>query len=597
MRFVFSAVIAALVAVAAQPPPGGNLLPGGRGSPPPAPTGFPSLPGSGPTQPGQPSPPPPRLPQDGLGGQVLGMLNPPDGQQGPPPPGAFQNLTSLLDRAIHNATGMNGRPEPIDMLLRGMGAALLRNGTHFMERRFPNATAGFKPLPPSVFDRPGGNESEGMEMNVGDCRIRLPPMGPDDPNRPHMNNTDLMMNAINFDHNLFPERSRRPLNASVLSITVCDANGTEIPLHDLQRPIRFTLPLDRNYTDAELNNPNLVAACVYWDLQAGDWKEDGCKVDGIVSNLIQCSCTHLTDFSAILALPPPPPSPPGGNDGNGGPGGDEARLGDLANDLRDRLKQPRGGSQAPIDLHNITSFLDLAARNGGPGALDDMQLAAALILRNDTLGGRFEYRNNNASFQFNRLRPDGPQEENLDGTHVRLPPLPFDNTSLISIINHEKNPHDSPRPLGCKVVSITISDENGTEIEVRDLQHPISISIPLLTPDADFASKAPVCLYWNTQYSEWRSDGCMAVGGDATMVNCSCNHLTDFSAAYESSSSSSSSSTELGAPIGGAVGGLIALVLIITLVVIIVKKKKSAVKPLSSQPGQGNEHVAVAVRK
>jgi hypothetical protein len=78
------------------------------------------------------------------------------------------------------------------------------------------------------------------------------------------------------------------------------------------------------------------------------------------------------------------------------------------------------------------------------GALDDMQLAAALILRNDTLGGRFEYRNNNASFQFNRF--------------------------LIRIINHENNPHDSPRALGCKVVSITISDENGTEIEVRDLQ-------------------------------------------------------------------------------------------------------------------------------
>jgi len=48
----------------------------------------------------------------------------------------------------------------------------------------------------------------------------------------------------------------------------------------------------------------------------------------------------------------------------------------------------------------------------------------------------------------------------------------------------------------------------------------------LVCPPATFT---PKCQYWSNKLKDWSSDGCVATVGNATMIQCQCTHLTDFS--------------------------------------------------------------------
>ena len=52
---------------------------------------------------------------------------------------------------------------------------------------------------------------------------------------------------------------------------------------------------------------------------------------------------------------------------------------------------------------------------------------------------------------------------------------------------------------------------------------------------ATFEDVCPTCRYWDTQANRWSTRGCRVTGMDpATLrVTCSCNHLTDFGATFE----------------------------------------------------------------
>lgn len=81
------------------------------------------------------------------------------------------------------------------------------------------------------------------------------------------------------------------LNSQVIGVTLTDSTqpGTrvEIEIKPLKNP-----------------GPGEVRRCAFWDLQAGVWSTEGCRLvkHDTASGHDVCECTHLTHFGEIIGV-------------------------------------------------------------------------------------------------------------------------------------------------------------------------------------------------------------------------------------------------------------------------------------------------------
>jgi hypothetical protein len=68
---------------------------------------------------------------------------------------------------------------------------------------------------------------------------------------------------------------------------------------DTWMPINCTTFDTNSIVTAECPSLILTPRCLYWDTTSGSWSSDGCQPT-LVNSTIQCSCTHLTDFTSRI---------------------------------------------------------------------------------------------------------------------------------------------------------------------------------------------------------------------------------------------------------------------------------------------------------
>jgi hypothetical protein len=97
----------------------------------------------------------------------------------------------------------------------------------------------------------------------------------------------------------------------LVSITISDDDGQEIPVSGLTSNVEIVIPIVNQARCEHTKYPTLV--CMYWDPVKGTYRSDGCFVKGIRAGSVTCSCNHLTSIVLVPGeLPPtttPRPSP------------------------------------------------------------------------------------------------------------------------------------------------------------------------------------------------------------------------------------------------------------------------------------------------
>jgi hypothetical protein len=103
---------------------------------------------------------------------------------------------------------------------------------------------------------------------------------------------------------------------------------------------------------------------------------------------------------------------------------------------------------------------------------------------------------------------------------------------------------------------LSIRDESGNEIQVRDTRDPIIITFPRSASAPKHSAKAHVCRHFDPASETWKSQGCTVVSCDDTTCTAEVNHLTMFSLVVSTTESAASGSTSGSAAsvIGIAVG-------------------------------------------
>ena len=51
----------------------------------------------------------------------------------------------------------------------------------------------------------------------------------------------------------------------------------------------------------EENDAEVSQRCVYWDIDLGEWSDEGCKTEKMaLEGMVSCRCSHLTSFAVFL---------------------------------------------------------------------------------------------------------------------------------------------------------------------------------------------------------------------------------------------------------------------------------------------------------
>lgn len=89
---------------------------------------------------------------------------------------------------------------------------------------------------------------------------------------------------------------------------------------------------------------------------------------------------------------------------------------------------------------------------------------------------------------------------------------------------------ESSVPSG-EVIGISILDQDGNEIDVKNLVNPIEISFPYAR-QIDPERRDYICIWWDANAKFWNTDGCRYVERDLK-ASCLCNHLVSFNLVEE----------------------------------------------------------------
>ena len=81
----------------------------------------------------------------------------------------------------------------------------------------------------------------------------------------------------------------RSLNSFVIAGSI---KGLQV--ENLTYPVKIAF---QSITPGDTN----TALCSYWDFVAGNWSQEGCTLERVLSNdRILCSCNHLTNFAMLM---------------------------------------------------------------------------------------------------------------------------------------------------------------------------------------------------------------------------------------------------------------------------------------------------------
>jgi hypothetical protein len=143
---------------------------------------------------------------------------------------------------------------------------------------------------------PAASAAQSVLVRVAEALIALPPLG--------LGRNNTMVSAAFARVNPYrPVHTNRSviIASGVLSVSVTDANATEIAISGLARPINFSLPL--NFTGSAPAGTSFLPACVWWNALTMDWSSEGATAVGwrlAADGFINCSVVHLTDFAAAV---------------------------------------------------------------------------------------------------------------------------------------------------------------------------------------------------------------------------------------------------------------------------------------------------------
>eukprot|EP01117_Protostelium_nocturnum_P006298 TRINITY_DN2274_c0_g1_i1.p1 TRINITY_DN2274_c0_g1~~TRINITY_DN2274_c0_g1_i1.p1 ORF type:complete len:1291 (-),score=300.01 TRINITY_DN2274_c0_g1_i1:55-3927(-) len=126
------------------------------------------------------------------------------------------------------------------------------------------------------------------------------------------------------------------------------------------------------------------------------------------------------------------------------------------------------------------------------------------------------------------------------------------------------------------VYGLTLVDGDGKVIEVSNTSSPIIISLPLSPGMSAKGLNSTECVWWSEETSKWLTDGCTKKSISYSLIECHCNHLTNFSAGLLESKVQVAPQKAF--PTGVVVGVIVGVVLVVALIaaiLFIILKRKS----------------------
>lgn len=195
------------------------------------------------------------------------------------------------------------------------------------------------------------DSSVSSAIQMGDTSLALPPL--------NALGSGLAASIIQWTNNPYSLKSSTKIDTPTLSLNIIDTNGAQLSVKNLSSPIAFSWALDQDdprfqpppfymarcdidelYTFHKgiyiLSNRSVHVAprswsvpclldvwrplnctatdtvktlqcpsaiftpeCLYWNVNQSAWSSDGC-VPSISNSIMQCHCTHLTDFSSRI---------------------------------------------------------------------------------------------------------------------------------------------------------------------------------------------------------------------------------------------------------------------------------------------------------
>jgi GPCR proteolysis site, GPS, motif len=144
------------------------------------------------------------------------------------------------------------------------------------------------------------------------------------------------------------------------------------------------------------------------------------------------------------------------------------------------------------------------------------------------------------SFDYSKEVQDGNQTQRCDLSLPSLSDISYNGSLSAAYKTWLINPYEtlSNYTTTSKVVSFSLYDENG-EIKVKNLKNKLQINFTAPIRHSNDTNNtntttAPACSYWNTTTLEWATNGCSVIKTttnttlDSVLVQCECDHLTDF---------------------------------------------------------------------
>ncbi|XP_030845677.1 cell wall protein DAN4-like, partial [Strongylocentrotus purpuratus] len=100
------------------------------------------------------------------------------------------------------------------------------------------------------------------------------------------------------------EQNQQPKTVSVVASPILTVTIEGIDIKDLpdNESIVFVFPVNQTLIREE-NDAEVSQRCVYWDIDLGEWSDEGCRTEKMaLEGMVSCRCSHLTSFAVLLDI-------------------------------------------------------------------------------------------------------------------------------------------------------------------------------------------------------------------------------------------------------------------------------------------------------
>eukprot|EP01117_Protostelium_nocturnum_P004867 TRINITY_DN1762_c0_g1_i1.p1 TRINITY_DN1762_c0_g1~~TRINITY_DN1762_c0_g1_i1.p1 ORF type:complete len:1507 (+),score=384.01 TRINITY_DN1762_c0_g1_i1:39-4523(+) len=227
-------------------------------------------------------------------------------------------------------------------------------------------------------------------------------------------------------------------------------------------------------------------------------------------------------------------------------------------------------SSVPTSLYStITTYFNSTANATNPLIVSKVEVSVAAFdvskKTGDSISLSLDLYNSSTNF------PTSVLDEILNGTNAVL---------IFTTYEKIESQFSVPIPRqGSIVYGLTLVSEGGAVIRVENSSSSITLSLSLLSGLSNEDIDDLDCLWWDELESQWRNEGCRRKSINERVIECECNHLTNFTAGSLTKKNqavvnpSNPSSSPVAAIAGAVVGGFVLLVIIVVIVAIILKRR------------------------